>query len=161
MRCDWLWIGLFFRIREIEVEVLLCGFLLKTNSSVLLHGVARVATPRCRQLTDCELRSFFCHSTRFFCSVRNRSEQELTIVLIWKHSAAPSFLCIAASLHQIVTIPYKTMDQITEKLAPLRKKLDKYPQLQELEVSHCLYDSFDWGEKNLRNDQPSYMLEWS
>lgn len=35
------------------------------------------------------------------------------------------------------------MDQITEKLAPLRKKLDKYPQLQELEVSHCLYDSFD------------------
>mmetsp|Transcript_13688 Transcript_13688/g.17849 ORF Transcript_13688/g.17849 Transcript_13688/m.17849 type:complete len:182 (+) Transcript_13688:160-705(+) len=25
------------------------------------------------------------------------------------------------------------MDQVTEKLAPLRKKLDKYPQLQELE----------------------------
>jgi len=27
------------------------------------------------------------------------------------------------------------MDQVLEKLAPIRKKLDKYPQFQQLEVS--------------------------
>ena len=95
MRCDWLWIGLFFRIREIEVEVLLCGFLLKTNSSVLLHGVARVATPRCRQLTDCEFALSFLslHPFFLFCSKSQRARTHDCVDL-------KAFCCTILPLHR-------------------------------------------------------------